>query len=100
MRTIVERISSIYEAEHADIHEIYNFIVSNLSTPQEIIEEFDFGICQIGMTTNGEVFITDAFLQDFNNHTLTIVNHRPGARKDKRIKRMRDKFPGWEVKDG
>lgn len=99
MKTIVERVSSIYEVEHVDIPEIYNFIVSNLATPTEIIEEFDFGICQIGMTTNGEVFITDAFLDDFNNKTLTIVNHRPGERKEKRISRMKEKFPDWEFKE-
>lgn len=91
------RISSIYEIDHPDVDIPYNIIISKLTDPMKIVEEFDFGLCQIGMTTDGKLLMTEAFLTDINNKTITVINSREEPRQIKRIKRMKEKFPDFTV---
>ena len=69
----------------------------NLTMDQHVAR-FDFGICQIGYR-NGEVFVTDAFMQDLQEQTFTLTREGEASREFsmKRWERISPRFPGWTL---
>lgn len=62
-----------------------------INSIEDVIEDFDVGLCQIGMNRWGTTSFTSAFWDDWRNNTLTVF--RETAHAD----RLRKKFPDRRV---
>ncbi|WP_422023414.1 hypothetical protein [Pyruvatibacter mobilis] len=63
------------------------------STLEEVLHRFDFGICQIGCGSDGQVFATPAFVNDYAKETFTLMKPEEADRSLTRWERLRVKFP-------
>lgn len=87
-----------------------NFVVVDLSDdiglgpmhPINVAARCDFGICQIAMDGQGEVYVTEPFTQDLQNKTFTYTrepfDQAQWDRSLRRWERLKDKFEGWTLK--
>jgi hypothetical protein len=65
-------------------------------TPAKIVERIDFGLCQIGMDKDGYVLVTEAYLKDAMNKTMTLVRclgQGDYKRSMSRYERLAAKYP-------
>ncbi|QFS87614.1 MULTISPECIES: hypothetical protein [unclassified Marinobacter] len=59
----------------------------------ELMEDFDFGLCQVG-SNDGNIYATEAFKNDFENKTLTYMRHgETESRIAGRLARLQEKYP-------
>ena len=66
-------------------------------TVMSLIEDFDFGICQIAFDGN-ELYYTSEFEKDINNKTLTVINGN--HTREVHTKKMKVKFPDHTLIEG
>jgi hypothetical protein len=63
--------------------------------------DFDFGICQVATDPFGNVYFTDAFLNDMAYSTITLIrpatNPAEQRRAARRAARFSEKFPSYRV---
>lgn len=73
-------------------------IIAILCDAEHVIDDFDMSINQIEF--DGDLLhTTQAFHDTFNTHIITYVNRDERPREESRLKRIKDKFPDFEVKD-
>lgn len=77
---------------------------NSLDTPEQVIERLDFGVCQIGMDYMGNVWFTEAFLQDTLYNQMTLIRANSEADYKRSVSRYQrlssEKFIGWPLKEG
>ncbi len=112
----IEQILSVYNSSNLDIQtqfiiwQDYKYKYNNgteASRVNNILRSFDFGICKIGMSLINSnksfaFFQNKAFIKDVENKTLTInmndlCSYNNPRTLPKRLKKMREYFPGYEV---
>jgi len=93
-------VSSITNFELPDCDEPVNLMRSPLLDKESVIRRCDFGLCQIGMGTDGVVWVTEAFVDDCANKTFTFIPTeftREDASRT-RWQRLREKYPDYTLK--
>lgn len=87
-------IVGVYSYKHPEIDVPYNIIVMDGDKPsKEILGEFDFGICQIGINAYGLSTVRKEFVDDLANKTLTATRDQPQEQRQMRLARLQEKFP-------
>lgn len=68
-----------------------------------IVDTFDVGLCQVGISANGTVYASPAFHTDFSARTLTVVHDKTPDSTVKRLLRHAGpggKYQDWKVEAG
>lgn len=65
----------------------------------ECVNRCDFGICQVGYTTQRRFFWTDAFVKDALDQTFTLTCDGRRERSLERFKRLSAKYWDWKLVD-
>ncbi|MDX0260504.1 hypothetical protein GOC60_04675 [Sinorhizobium meliloti] len=75
-----------------------NFIrLQHRHTLETVLGRMDIGICQIGRDQSGTIVATQAYLDDVQNKTLTILEPPRTEHDTDHIRRVRAKFPDHRV---
>lgn len=89
---------------HVDGFETDITFYSVKRTVQERIGRFSVGISGIGMDSDGQVWVSDAFQRDMQEHTLTLINGTRGLIGARNIgyaaRLQRQYFPTHTIVDG
>ena len=81
-----------------NVENYYNFIfLDKHVSPEAILNTFDFGICQIGITEDMEVITFPEFWKDVLNKTVTLLRYRSEERKEYRVGKMKEKFFNYKL---
>ena len=84
----------IYEkAGHLPINVVW---LDHVPHASEQAHGFDFGICQVTLTSDNALFTTPAFLRDLENHTFTITTSFDD-RAQRRWDRLNEKYYDWKL---
>ena len=90
-------IIGVYEYQFDSVEQPYNIIVLNEDRPpMEIMREFDFGICQVGINPYGIGIVNKEFVEDVKNKTFTQTREQSPERKQERLRRLQQKFPDFK----
>lgn len=96
------RISRAYKSNRSATEKVYKGYEVNLVympehfTAEDLIADFDFGICQIAFDGSNVIY-TDAFESDIKNQTLTVISN--SHTRKKHTKKMQKKFPEYTLID-
>lgn len=66
-------------------------------TQIEITEDMDMNICQITMASNGMLIKSAAYIHGVENKVIQVLADYSEKRQLKRIRRMQEKYPEYEV---
>jgi hypothetical protein len=77
--------------------EVTDIIFSSFNTPDEVLRNFDLGVCQVGyLFTTGFTIIAPPALVDLGAHTVTIMRPTPNENHTKRALKYAQKL-GWPI---
>ncbi|RVG58462.1 hypothetical protein [Sinorhizobium meliloti] len=82
---------------HVKGFEVNLIKLNHRHTLETVLTRMDIGICQIGRDLNGTFMVTQAYLDDVKNKTLTILEPPRTEADTDHISRVKAKFPDHRV---